>query len=244
MRKKDRLLETVGIVLKVAGVSLLTMWSFFDFSVYSVGVLLLAPVEMARERKKKRKEKIRRLNLAFRDAMLYLRNALTAGYSPEGGMKEALKGLEQLYSPNHRICLEFRRMVSQMELGSSMEEVWLSFGERSGSEDIRQFAEIFSVVKRTGGDLGTVLYQTSEVIQDKIELSRELYTTLAARETEFRMMCIIPHGILLYLQFFAPSMCESLYHNAFGIAFMWIIFLFYSGIRFAGEGILQKGIAR
>lgn len=232
------------IMLRVLGRALLTMWSFFAFSVYSAGVLLLVPVEFVREHKRKKKERIWRLNLSFQDAMLYLRNALTAGYSPEGGMKEALKGLEQLYSAEHPICREFKRMISQMELGCSMEEVWLSFGERSGSEDIRQFAEIFSVVKRTGGDLGSVLYQTSEVIQDKIELSRELYTTLAAKETEFRIMCMIPHGILLYLRFFAPSMSESLYHNTFGIVFMWVVFLLYSGIRFAGESILQKGIAR
>lgn len=232
-----------GIVLKAFGISILTMWIFFDFSVVSLGVLLLVPFDILRAQKALQKEKMWQLTLAFKDAVLYFRNALTAGYSPENGMREALKGLEQMYHREHKICKEFRRMITGMELGNSIEKVWLSFGESSASEDVRQFAEILSVVKRTGGDISLVLRQTGEILQDKIELKRELHAAVAAKEAEFRIMCILPYAILFYLKAFAPSMSETLYHNGLGIVFMWGVFFGYLGFRYLGERTIQKELA-
>lgn len=240
MKKKNEAAKLAGIVLKTFGISILTMWAFFDFSVVSFGVLLAAPLDILRERKRLEKESRWNLTLAFKDSLLYFRNALTAGYSPENGMRETLKGLEQMYHRGHDICKEYRRMITGMELGSSMEKVWLAFGERSASEDIRQFAEILSVVKRTGGDLSLILRQSGDILQDKIELKRELRAAVAAKESEFRIMCVLPYAILFYLKLFAPSMSELLYHNTFGIVFMWGVFLCYQGFRYLGEKIIQR----
>ncbi len=43
-----------------------------------------------------------------------------------------------LYGKDAEICLEFRQMIQQIELGNSMEQVFLEFGKRSDVEDIRQ----------------------------------------------------------------------------------------------------------
>jgi len=243
MKKGKRSSEMAGIVLKALFISILTMWCFFDFSLCSLPVLLLIPFEIRRKLMLKKKETAWVLTLAFRDALMYFRNALLAGYSPENAMKEVLRGLEQMYQKDHAICLEFQKMLSKMELGSSMEEVWLWFGERSDAEDIRQFAEVLSVVKRTGGDLSLVLRQSGDIIQEKIELKRELRMAIASKEAEFRLMSMFPHGILLYLKWFAPSLSEGLYHNGFGIVFMWSVFLLSVGLNRLGQHIIRREIA-
>ncbi len=227
---------------KVLLSGVLTAWLFFDFSKAASGLLLLLAPKLVREIKRAGEEEKAKLHLAFRDALLYLRNALNAGYSPESSMREAVKGLEGLYSANERICREFHYMISQMETGHSMEEAWSDFGERSRVEDIRQFAAVFSVVKRTGGELGGVLRQTGEVLQEKVELQRELRTVIAAKEMEFRVMCMIPYGILLYLRVFAPAMTDALYHQNFGEIFMWCVLLAYEGIKFWGESIIRREV--
>lgn len=243
MKKQYKDSKMAGIVLKAIGNSLLAMWCFFDFSVWSFGVVLMIPFTVRKGYRKMRQEQKEKLNLAFKDALLYLKNAMNAGYAPEGSMRETLQGLEQLYQPEHRICHEFRKMLAQMDMGQSLEEVWLKFGERSNSEDIRQFAEILSVVKRTGGNLGTVLRQTGDLMQGKIELKRDLTMALAAKEAEFHVMCILPYGILIYLRLFAPSLCEGLYHNLFGIVFMWCIYLSGLFLEWLGERMIQKEIS-
>ena len=237
---KNRLLFWTGIVLKAVGISILIMWSFFDFSPVSFGTLLFVPGYIVYEKRRRRAEEDRQLTLAFKDALFYLRNAITAGYSPENGMKETLKCLEHMYHKEHRICREFKRMISQMEVGFCLEEVWQVFGEHSGVEDIRRFAEILSTIKRTGGEMGHVLRQTGEILQDKIELKRELRAVVAAKEAEFRIMCLLPYAILCYLKLFAPSMSALLYHNTVGVLFMWGVLLCHFGFCLLGEKIIQK----
>ena len=94
VKKLNSKWKAAGPVLKILGTSVLSMWAFFDFSWASLGILCLVPFELWRAKKEKEKERIWKLNLAFKDSLLYLKNALAAGYSPEGSMSEALKGLE------------------------------------------------------------------------------------------------------------------------------------------------------
>lgn len=241
MKKFKQVCLTTTVVLLPL---VITAWLFFDFA--AVSVLLLAGVPFAIQKQKKetaRKERWE-LNLAFKDALVCLENSLAVGYSPESSVKESVKNLEQLYGMEHRICQEFRRMQQQMELGLSMERVFLEFGKRSEVEDIQQLADIFAIVKRTGGNLGQVMRQTGGVLQAKIELKRELRTVIAAKQMEFQIMCMVPYGILLYLKFCAPSMSEGLYHNLSGILFMWVVLGAWLGFKMLGDHIVHGEIGK
>ena len=240
MRVKQKLLS-LGMVM---GKVLLTAWLFFDFALISVLLLVYVPIALWQKRKERIRQKKWELNLAFKDALVCLENSLAVGYSPESSVREAIKNLEQLYGKDHDICREFRIMVKQMDLGTGMEEVFLDFGKRSDVSDIKQLADIFAVVKRTGGNLAQVLRQTGSVLQDKIELKRELRTTIAAKQMEFRIMCAVPYGILFYLKICAPAMSSSLYHNTFGMLFMWGVLTAYLGLKFLGEWIIRGEVGK
>ena len=131
-------------------------------------------------------------------------------------------------------------MVAGLSMGNSIEEVWYRFGERSRSEDIRQFAEIFSAVKRTGGELGRVLGQSGDIIREKLELQRELQAMVAAKKAEFYLMYVLLYVVLVYLKVFAPAMSEVLYSTAFGTGVMWLVFLASVGLRVLGERMVRK----
>lgn len=226
------------------GTVTLTAWLFFDFHWISLPLWFYVPVAVRRNRKEWKRQRKWELNLAFKDALVCLENSLTVGYSPESSTYESLKGLQQLYGEEHEICREFRRMYQQMELGRSMEEAFSEFGLRSDVADIKQLADIFAVVKRTGGNLSQVLRQTGGVLQEKIELKRELHTTLAAKRMEFQVMCVVPYGILLYLRLCAPAMSTALYRNRLGMLFMWGVWLVYMGLRALGEKIIRSEVGK
>ena len=228
----------------VMGKVLLTAWLFFDFSLASVLLLPYVPVALWQGKKKRLRQKKWELNLAFKDALVCLENSLAVGYSPESSVRESVKNMEQLHGRDHDICREFRVMVKQMDLGTGMEEVFLDFGKRSDVADIKQLADIFAVVKRTGGNLAQVLRQTGSVLQDKIELKRELRTTIAAKQMEFQIMCVVPYGILLYLKLCAPAMSNALYHNTFGILFMWGVLGVHWGLKLLGEYIIRGEVGK
>lgn len=218
----------------------LTAWLFFDFVAVSLLLLAYVPVAWYFYKKEEIHKKKWELNMAFKDALVCLENSLAVGYSPESSVRESVKHLEQMYGREHAICHEFRYMTKQMDLGSSMEDVFLEFGSRSDVEDIKQLADVFAIVKRTGGNLSRVLRQTGSVLQDKIELKRELHTAIAAKRMEFQIMCGVPYGILLYLKLCAPAMSCALYHNSFGILFMWGILAVYFGLKMLGEYIIRS----
>lgn len=235
--------KVLPIVLVLSTV-VVTAWLFFDFAAVSFLLLLYVPVALGRRKKELYRKRKWELNLAFKDALVCLENGLAVGYSPESSVRESMKSLEQLYGKEHDICREFRRMVKQMDLGTSMEEVFLEFGKRSDVEDIKQLADIFAIVKRTGGNLSQVLRQTGSVLQEKIELKRELHTAIAAKRMEFQMMCAVPYGILLYLKLCAPVMSKALYHNLFGILFMWGALAAYLGMKLLGEHIIRSEVGK
>lgn len=241
--KKNRKRRTADVLWTFCTL-VLTAWLFFDFSRISVLLVFYLPAALYQKEKESQRKKKWEMNLAFKDALVCMENSLAIGYSPESSIREAGKNLEQLHGWEHEICREFGRMVKQMELGNSVEEVFSEFGDRSGIEDIHQLADIFSVVKRTGGNLSMVLRQTGGVLQDKIELKRDLYTAIAAKRTEFQMMCVVPYGILLYLKLFAPAMCSGLYHNTFGILFMWGVWFSYLGLKWLGETLIRGELGK
>ena len=230
--------------LLAVGTAVVTAWLFFDFEPVSILLVLYIPVTMFLRWKEYLRQRKWELNLAFKDALVCLENSLAVGYSPENSIKETVKNLEQLHGREHEICREFRRMVKQMELGTSMEETFLEFGHRSDVEDIRQLADIFSMVKRTGGNLGQVFRQTGSILQEKIELKRDLHTMIASKRTEFRIMQLVPYGILCYLKLCAPAMSEGLYHNLFGILFMWGALAVYFALQLAGEHIIRAEVGK
>ena len=231
-------------VLRAVSPPVLTAWLFFDFSPIALLLLLYVPVALIRQKKEEKRRQKWELNLAFKDALICMENSLAVGYSAENSVRESVKNLEQLYGREHAICREFLRMAKQMDLGVGMEEVFQEFGMRSDVADIKQLADIFAIVKRTGGNLSQVLRQTGGVLQEKIELKRELHTTIAAKKMEFQVMCGVPYGILLYLKLCAPAMSRALYHNTFGILFMWAVLAVYFGMKLLGERIIRGEVGK
>lgn len=223
----------------ILGSVCLTAWLFFDFAPVSLLLLAYVPPALGQKKKERHRQEKWELNLAFKDALVCLQNSLLVGYSPESSVRESLKNLEQLYGREHELCREFDHMVKQMELGTSMEEVFFEFGQRSEVEDIQQLAEIFAIVKRTGGNLSQVLRQVGSVLQEKIDVKRELRTVIAEKRLEFKIMCGVPYGILLYLKICAPSMSSALYRNTFGILFMWGMLAAYLCFKLWGEHIIR-----
>lgn len=221
-------------------ICLMTIWLFFDFEAWAFLLLLLSPLMVKNMLKKAERKRKWALNVAFLDSLQFMKNGLNAGYSPEGCVREARKGLEKLYGDDARITKEFTTMEAQISMGITMEEALMGFAKRCQVEDVSTFAELFSILKRTGGDLDKVIQQTTSNLRDRLELARELNIVVAEKLGEFRLMCAIPYGILLYLRLCAPSMCEPLYHNLPGCVFMCGMLLLYIACIVAGEWIMNN----
>lgn len=56
-----------------------------------------------------------------------------------------------IYREDDMIVQEFRGIVSKLQMNQNLEELLQSLAVRSGIEDVRNFAEIFAIAKRSAG---------------------------------------------------------------------------------------------
>ena len=128
-----------------------------------------------------------KLNLQFKDMLYSLTSSLGAGNSVERAMSAALEDMERQYgNPNTLIIQELELIVSKLALGQNIEDLFLDLAQRSGIDDIRTFAHIFEISKRTGGNLMQIMRQTSDIIMEKIETKgEEKITTPFVEDYEF-----------------------------------------------------------
>lgn len=160
------------------------------------------------------------LTLAFREAVVMVAGNLQAGNSVETAFKRVYADLKALYGENAEISKEFRMVGRGLDNNMVLEQLLLDLGRRSGVEDIKDFADIFSMAKRTGGNLREIISDTAEAISTKTEMQRELRILISEKQFEQRIMSVIPFFILIYIGFTSPGYFDSLYHNLQGIGIM------------------------
>lgn len=207
-----------------------------------IGILIVCPIiffYLKRKRKRCLAERKWQLNQEFRDGIISLSAALSAGYSIENAFEEALKDLSLLYPDKAMIIIEFSCLLNQIRMNVTVERVLSEFGNRTGIEDIISFAEVFTTAKRTGGDMIKIIKTTCNTIGDKIEIQREIKTLITAKKFEASIMNLIPFVFISYLSYFSPGFLGPLYHNMFGIIVMTIMLLCYLGAFQLSEKIMM-----
>ncbi len=212
--------EWVVLVLQWLGICGVISY-FFYRSVWVLAALLpmffFYKKWRGREAVKKRKWE---LTLAFREAVLMVAGNLQAGNSVENAFKRCYADLKELYGEMSDITREFLIMGRGLENNLILEKLLWDMANRSGVEDIMDFADIFGAAKRTGGNLREIISDTAEAISTKIEIKRELRILISEKQFEQKIMSVIPFFILLYIGFTSPGYFDSLYHNLQGIGVM------------------------
>lgn len=205
--------ECAGICVGINYLFYKSLWAF----------LCMAPAPFLLYKWKKRsciRERKKRLNYQFKDALYSLSVALQAGYSMEMAALCCIRDLEKLYSKETDIVQEFIYIEKQMHLSESLESLFLDLADRSQLEDIENFAAVFAQAKRSGGDMSQIVQKTARMLTDKIEVKKEIEATVAAKKMEQAIMSLMPFGIILYMQLTSPGFLQILYGNAFGVITM------------------------
>lgn len=210
------------------GFLILAIGYFFYRSL--IACVLLLPLfgffikEKKRELSKKRRQE---LSAQFKDLVLSLSANMKAGYAIENALREAYRDMEPLYGTDSPIALEMRHMIRGMENNVVLEKLLYDLGLRSHLPDIMQFADVFLIAKKGGGNLTEILEKTAEVIEQKIETDKEIQLMISAKKMEQRIMNLVPFLIIFYIELTSKGFFDVLYHNLVGIAVMTVCLLFY-----------------
>lgn len=159
----------------------------------------------------------RQLTMQFKDMLYSLSSAVSAGNSVERALVIARDDMVSQYGEsNVFIVQELELMVSRISINLNIEDVFADFAERSGLEDIRTFADIFEVAKRTGGNLVQIIRQTTDVIADKIEVETEIDTALSGKKMEQKVVTVMPIALTLFMTVSTDGFMDPIFNTLSG----------------------------
>lgn len=222
--EKIRLQVSTGkILLYAAGACLLVGVLAYAFYRSWWAVPVLTPAGAVWFVHSIREERRRKLDIgraSFRDGMRSISAALSAGYSPENAVREAASELSHLYGERDVVVREFRLMVQKLNLNRPVEIVLAEAADELGLEDLRSFAEVFGVARRSGGQLVSIIGDTVEVMEEKQQTQEELATMLSGKQFEQQILTIFPLALIAYLNLSAEEFFQVLYKTVMGRAVM------------------------
>ena len=166
---------------------------------------------------KKRKERFR---VQFKEAIQSISTALNVGYSIENSIREALKDLKGIYKKEEIILRELAYIIRQLQMNITAEQALREFASRVEDEDVQIFVTVFNMAKRSGGDSLEIIRNVVRQMSEKLDVEREINTILSAKKMEFRIMTIIPLGMIAYLKISFPEFLDVLYGNVAGVIIM------------------------
>lgn len=175
-------------------------WIFYRSIVLTI-ICSIAGIFYPQIKKKQLIEKRRNLlRLQFKDMLYYLGASMSAGKSVEQAFMQTHKTLQNLY-PGEKadIVNESNLIVKRLQMNENIETILKDFAARSGVEEIQHFADVFSVCKRTGGNLVEVIRTTARMIGERIETRQEIETSLTAKKQEQRILSISSVLMVLFI---------------------------------------------
>ena len=163
----------------------------------------------------------------FTEYLGFVKEALMVGYSLEQAVGEGRKGMLTTLKKEHFFLQAVIRLERKLQLGTTVEDAFCQWAEEANCGDIREFAEVLFIAKRTGGAVWQMIENTESIIRDKQETMRYIRSVLHSRAYEAKVMKCMPFAMLLYLQMFMPDYLAPLYHNAVGVCVMSIVLAAY-----------------
>ena len=196
----------------------LICWLFYD-RIWLSGCFCPCLVPWMRYQRRRRKEREKeRMRKDFREMMQLVSNGLSVGYSLENALKSACHDMRQNQGGNSGKFLEELEIVAaSMYMHEPADRLLLSMAERLEFEELRQFAEIVSIVKRSGGNLIEIIKRTCGHLGKSLQMKEEIRTMTAAKEMEKKVMSLMPYFILVYIRTANPGYFPFLYDSIPGV---------------------------
>ena len=180
------------------------------------------------------------LESQFGEAIRGVDTALKAGYSVENAFVQSGRDMERQYGKDSFIHEEMETIRRGLVINITLEELLTDLAARSGSEAIEDFAKVFVIAKRFGGNMSEVISAAVETISLRIETRDEIATAISGKKMEQNIMKIMPFGILAYVGVSSPGYFDSLYGNLTGVAIMSGLLAVYILAYFLGDKILNR----
>jgi tight adherence protein B len=208
----------------------------FFAAVGIAAVKFLVPL-YGRRRLDKQKSGLRKQFLSLLDS---LSASFASGSNVMKAFETAYTDLKTQYSERDFIVREAREILDGAAQNLSAELFLKDFGERSGNDNVINFAEVFETCYRRGGDMQSVIMRTNDSIREKIMIQDEIETKLTSNKMQLNVMSLMPIAIVAMLRLTNPSFAEA-FATLTGVAANTIAIGIFVGAYKYGQKVVAIG---
>ncbi len=152
-----------------------------------------------------------RFNEQMVDAMTILSNGVRAGLSVTQSMDRVVKNL-----PNP-ISQEFRLVLSQNQLGQTIEDALTELAERIPRPDVQMFVTSVTILKETGGNMAETFQTITFTIRERQKVEKKIEALTAQGVMQGIIISCIPLILLVVFWALDPGYIKPLFTTTLGI---------------------------
>jgi tight adherence protein B len=190
---------------------------------------------LAQSKCKKRKTV---LGKQFREFLSSMNASIASGSNVAMAIRSACEDMEVQFGADAAITQEVREMKNGMDNNISIYAMMKNFAERSGIEDITDFANVFEICFQKGGDLQHVIRNSYDLMGNKMVIEEEIQTMMTSNKTQQSVMSVVPIGIIAFLRVSSSSFAES-FASPVGVLTMTIAIGIFIGSFLYGRKIID-----
>ena len=147
----------------------------------------------------------KKLKTQFRDMLDALSTSLGAGSNVRDAFSSIYDDLKNQYEEGAFIINELYIINAGMANGVNAEDLLADFARRSGIEDIADFAEVFEICYRQGGNIKDTVRNSCQIIGDKMSVAEEIETTISGSKNEQYIMLVMPVLLIGMIKLSSPE---------------------------------------
>lgn len=99
------------------------------------------------------------------------------------------------------VSRQMRRVISETQLGSTMEAALMRVSDRMQSEDLKWTVTALAIQREVGGNLSNILETAAQTVKGRAELRREVRTLSAEGRLSGWVLAALPVGLFVYMFF-------------------------------------------
>lgn len=233
-RRYHWVLEIFSIMLAIFFISYLFFNSFL-LSILCTGLtIFLKSFVISHSNTKNQKI----LESEFKLFIMTIASILNIGRSLESSI---LLAIEEIKKEGTMVFLidDFEEMIIQLEANCNSSEIFEMLAKKYSIETMSNFCQIIILAKKQGSSMQKVINNTAQMIEEKIEVEKELEVVTAQKKFELLIMLLFVPMMIMYLRGVSTNFSETMYQTFQGKIAMFACLLIYGISGYIGSKIID-----
>ncbi len=186
---------------------------FLSLAAAAIGAAMpFAWVALKRSRRKKQ------FSAAFPNAVARMASSLRAGYSLQMAVEALVEDSGTIISD------EFRKVLTEMEIGQGFEVALQKMLERIDTPDLRLFIASVTIQRESGGNLAELLDNLEGTIRERFELQKELEAATSQAKLSGTVLSLLPVFVGFFVFLINHDYILFLFQDPAGKKLLWFSF--------------------